>query len=311
MNTMKWLIRRELWEHKGMFLWAPIVVALVMILFMSVSSTHMGIHFYGSDATGAEQQAVTAHTIAGSYMASSVPLFAMLGFIVFFYCLGALYEERKDRSILFWKSLPISDDMTVLSKVLAALGMAPLITVAVAVVTSLVLVVILGISMTIKGTPIFGLVLSDPAFYLAPLEVLGLVPVYFLWALPTVGWLLMVSSWARSKVFLWAVGVPLIAIVIIKWAHFQFGGGLDGDWLIHNVIARGLGGLIPGSWVFFDHTAPEQLAINAQAQRGLSLLPVFVESWKTLGRPSVWIGAAVGVAMIFAAIRLRRSRDES
>src|SRR3546814_20822192 len=47
-------------------------------------------------------------------------LVVVLGFVVFFYCLGALYDDRRDRSILFWKSLPVSDASTVLSKVFSA-----------------------------------------------------------------------------------------------------------------------------------------------------------------------------------------------
>ena len=303
MNTMKWLVRREFWESKGMFLWAPVVVALVMIVFMGLSTINAGVHFSGMDATGAEQQAITARMIAGSYMASSMPLFLMLGVIIFFYCLGALYDDRKDRSILFWKSLPISDQQTVLSKVAVALGMAPLITFVVAIATSLVLVAMLGVSLAVKGTPIFGLVLREPAFYLAPLEVLAFLPVYALWALPTIGWLLMVSSWARSKVFLWAVGVPLLAIVIIKWVNFQLGAGWSSDWLWRNVIAaRGLGGLIPGIWFYFDPVAPEQMLMRAQQPSGLSLLSVLTDSWKTLAGPSVWTGAVAGIAMIAVAI---------
>ena len=55
----------------------------------------------------------------------------MLGFVVFFYCLGSLYDERKDRSVLFWKSLPVSDRDTVLSKALSALVVAPTLAIAV------------------------------------------------------------------------------------------------------------------------------------------------------------------------------------
>jgi hypothetical protein len=27
MKTMKWLIKREMWENKGMLLWTPVVIA--------------------------------------------------------------------------------------------------------------------------------------------------------------------------------------------------------------------------------------------------------------------------------------------
>ncbi|UUZ49351.1 hypothetical protein LP420_02935 [Massilia sp. B-10] len=68
------------------------------------------------------------------------------------------------------------------------------------------LLLIVGIVFAVTGANLFGLILSNANFYLAPLRLIGLLPVYLVWALPTIGWLMMVSAWARSKVFLWAVG---------------------------------------------------------------------------------------------------------
>ena len=321
MNTMKWLVRRELWEYKGMFIWAPVVVGVVMMVFMGISATHLTTHLGGSDASSVAQQAEMARMMAHAYMASSAPIVMMFSVIVFFYCLGALHNERADRSILFWKSLPLSDHMTVFSKVVTALVVAPLIVLAVATVTSLVLLVILVAGLAFKGINVAGAVLGEPSLYLSPLTVIALMPVYFLWAVPTVGWLLMVSSWARSKVFLWAVGVPVLAIVIIKWADFQFGTEWNVDWAIRNVIGRSLGGLFPGSWMYFEHLRPDRVIAYSQSQEAagvmhttnfesLDLASILAQSWGTLAGPSVWIGAAAGAAMIFAAIRLRRSRDD-
>lgn len=71
------------------------------------------------------------------------------------------------------------------------------------------LLLIVGIVFAVTGANLFGLILSNANFYLAPLRLIGLLPVYLVWALPTIGWLMMVSAWARSKVFLWAVGTLL------------------------------------------------------------------------------------------------------
>ncbi len=132
-----------------------------------------------------------------------------LGFVVFFYCLGSLYDERKDRSILFWKSLPVSDRDTVISKSLTALFVGPLIAIAFALVLSLLVLFSLMVLAAFHGLNLFGLVLGDKNFYLVILQILSFIPVYVLWALPTVGYLLFVSSWAKTKPFLWAVGVPV------------------------------------------------------------------------------------------------------
>ncbi|MGZ8304721.1 MAG: hypothetical protein ACXW2U_19610, partial [Telluria sp.] len=240
------------------------------------------------------------------YLAASAPLFVMLSVIVFFYCLSAMFEERRDRSILFWKSLPVSDQQTVLSKVVIAMCVAPLITIAVATFASVLILLLTCAALAFRGINLFGVVLSTPQVYLAPLQIVGLLPVYALWALPTVGWLLMVSAWAKSKVFLWAVGTPVIAIIIVKWANTLMGVGINADWFIQNVVARGLLGLVPGAWFGFEQISPVLLT----AGRQIDTTSVFLQSWMTLAGPSVWVGAIAGAAMIFAAMRLRRWKDE-
>jgi ABC-2 type transport system permease protein len=333
MKTMKWLLRREFWENKGSMFWAPIVVGALMIVLIGgavvygatlgnfhnevtrvhedgkvtvVSSTHRSIS-EAYQSLPAEKRKEAGEMISSSYLAISAPLFLALSVISFFYCLGALNEERRDRSILFWKSLPISDAHTVLSKVITATLVAPLITIAVATFVSLLLLLIVGVSAAFHGINMFGEVLSNGNFYLAPFQLLGMLPVYALWALPTIGWLLMVSAWARNKVFLWAVGTPLITVLIIKWADFLLGAGIKIDWVMHNIVARGLLGLIPGGWLP-DAKVDPSLMTNGQNTAVIG--EVFKQSWLTLTGPSIWIGAIAGAAMIVVAIRLRRWKDE-
>lgn len=322
MKTMKWLVQREFWEHKGAIFWAPIVVAGAIVLFIGGSIMYaisMGkfggqITINGREANmtmafnslSPQDQEMFVNAMSTGYMAAAAPLYIMLSVVVFFYCLSAMFEERRDRSILFWKSLPVSDQQTVLSKVATALIVAPLITIAVASFASVLILLITCAAMAFNGINLFGAVLSSPQVYLAPLQVFGMLPVYALWALPTVGWLLMVSAWAKSKVFLWAVGTPVIAIIIIKWAEKLLGTAMNADWFIQNVVARGLLGLLPGAWFGFEQVQPELLT----AGRTMDFGNVFAQSWMTLTGPSVWIGAIAGGLMIFAAMRLRRWKDE-
>jgi ABC-2 type transport system permease protein len=260
------------------------------------------------NAIPAAERAQVIDVVSNVYLATAAPLYLMLSVVVFFYCLGALYDERRDRSILFWKSLPVSDPQTVLSKVLTALCVAPLITIAMATFTSVLLLLIGGLVLAVNGINLFGDVLSNPAVYLAPLRVLGLLPVYIVWALPTVGWLLMVSAWARSKVFLWAVGAPLIAMVIVKWVEVLFGIDMNLHWFGQNVLARGFVGLFPGIWLPLDHVPTSTMV---QGDHGVvDMASVFLQSWKSLGSPHAWLGALAGAAMIYAAMRLRRWKDE-
>ena len=318
MNKMKWLIRRELWEHKGMLVWAPAVVA-ALIAAMASLALFMGrnISFnHDGDASQLGQVAIEGHMrdkivdgMAQTYMAAALPLYLMLGFLVFFYCLGALHDERRDRSLLFWKSLPVSDRMTVLSKAVLALVVAPLITTAIAMVLSLFVVLCACAVLLMHGTNLFGGLLATPEFYLTPLRVLGLLPVYLLWALPTVGWLLLVSSMARSKVFLWAVGTPVVASLLLLWAERSLNLAVNANWFIEKIVDRILLGVVPGSWFLFEMHSEgvTSLADHQQLFQPNTLLAV---SWNTLGSASAWLGVAAGVAMLAGAAWMRRRREE-
>lgn len=321
MKTMKWMLRRELWEHKGAFFWAPLVIAAAMVIFIGggfaysmafASPEHIQIDGQSMVSVEGVPNALRykiAHAVATGYLGIAAPLFMVLTVVVFFYCLSALHDDRRDRSILFWKSLPLSDRDTVVSKVVTALLVAPLITIAIGVATALVLLVIGMLTAASKGLNLFAPVLMDPALYLSPLYLLGFLPLYILWALPTVGWLLLVSSWARSKVFLWAVGAPLVLLVVLTWFNFMVGQvsniAIDTRFIGEQIIARALGGLVPGVWLSeVDGTRFSQM------EQGLDAMLLLGESYRTLASPGVWLGAIAGVAMIYGAIRLRRWRDE-
>jgi len=327
MNTMKWLLRREFWEHKGGFVWAPLIAAAIMVVLVAgVVGYGIGADkFHGDSITlrvdGQEVQRTqmsalaTGHTrtemanvAANNYMAVGAPIFIVLPVVAFFYCLAALYDDRRDRSILFWKSLPISDTTTVLSKLLTALVLAPAITIGIASAAAFVILLLAGIAVSAQGVNLFAPVLSNINLYLSPVYLLAMIPVYVLWALPTAGWLLLVSSWAKSKVFLWAVGVPLIVAVLLKWLDYMlalYGTTINADWIINNVLETMLLGLVPGAWFMDGGTA-----LPVRAQHGADMLSLLGASWGSLARPEAWVGAAGGVAMIVAAIRLRRWRDE-
>jgi ABC-2 type transport system permease protein len=317
---MKWLLRREYWEHKGAIFWAPLIVASIMCILIAAilalgfsADGVLSVSYEGAqrsmgsvaESISPDQKSRLVDMMTHGYMFIAAPLYFLFSFIVFFYCLGALYDERRDRSILFWKSLPISDGLTVLSKVAMAAVVAPLITIAIATVSSLFLLFVFSIALASKGIHVFGDVLSAPSLYLAPVQLVALIPVYLLWALPTIGWLLMVSSWARSKVFLWAVGAPLMSLALLSGANSLFQFHWNTSWFAENIVARGLFGLVPGAWFSFAGVTHEHLSQHA------AVAEIFTQSWSTLASPQVWVGVVAGAAMIYVAIAMRRWREES
>ena len=326
-NTMKWLLRREFWEHKGSMFWAPLIVGSLLVVLLGCTITygimqhgipaHVTINGHTLDHARLDQilpdetKLMVAKIATGMYLGASAPLFAILTGVVFFYCLGALYDERRDRSILFWKSLPVSDPMTVLSKAVTAMVVAPAITLVLAVAASLALLFIACLALSTQGLNLFASLLASSDLYLSPLRLAALLPVYVVWALPTVGWLMLVSSWAKSKPFLWAVGVPVVALVIIKWINAAL-ENFSGQTLLlahyaSDVVARILGGIVPGIWFTFQ---PGLQSAMHPATDGFDMSGVVTQSYLSLAGTDAWIGVAMGVAMLVAAVRMRRWRDE-
>jgi ABC-2 type transport system permease protein len=224
---------------------------------------------------------------------------------VFFFCLGSLYDERKDKSVLFWKSLPVSDTETVLSKAFMALVGAPLMTLGIGLATSVVLLLVLCVFAAIGGLNLFG-VLAESATYLAPFEIAAMIPVFVLFALPTVGWLMLVSAWANRVPFLWAVGLPVMTGVLITWMEAIFNFGWNVEWFWQNVVGRGLGSIVPGIWFAFTDVGHNIGNHGNEA----NMMELVGASWRVLGTANLWIGVVLGAAMIFGAIRMRRWRDE-
>ena len=327
-HKLQLLLKREFWEHKGGFFWAPLVAGAISLLLTTMAiivaevvarramadgelNIDDQVQINGLDLgalTGRlepEHMQQLADGIDMSlFMSASWP-FIVLGFVVFFYCLGALYDDRKDRSVLFWKSLPLSDRDTVVSKALSALVVAPLVATAAALVTMVGFLLLISLVVLAHGGNPYTLVWGPGS----PLEVvaklIAAVPVYAMWALPTVGWLMLCSAWARSKPFLWAVMIPVFAGIFVAWFDIMNLFNLDTAWFFQHVVARSLLSVFPGFWL----TASDSLQINGPDAVGdiLSLS----HTYSVLKSPQLWIGAVAGIAMLVGAIRLRRWRDDN
>ncbi|KFN44658.1 hypothetical protein [Arenimonas oryziterrae] len=316
MNTFKWLMKREYWEHKGGLFWSQIVVGGLMVLMMGITfmvalgtGKMQGMHVNGTEmhslaeAVTPEVQVKMVEGISTVFVGSAAPLFIVLSFVLFFYFLGSLFDDRSNRSVLFWKSLPISDRDTVLSKLATALVVAPVISLVIATIVGLLITILMLGSLAVAGVNLFGPVFSTARTYTLPLEFFASLPVYMVWALPTAGWLLMISAWARTKPFLWAVGIPLVTGGLLSWTNAM----LDLNWkleILWRAIGRLLLSVVPGSWSFLINDPGR---IQADALDHGSPLSA---AWAVMTTPEMWIGAVVGIAMIVVAVRLRRFRDE-
>lgn len=320
MNTFPTLLKREFWEHKGGLLWAPVVVSGILLVF-ALGSLLLGLAFKGSalkmngehivvdgQLIDAAIQAKIASGMVFAALPSMAPLAGMLALVLFFYALGSLYDDRKDRSVLFWKSMPVSDSATVLSKLASMLVVAPLITAAIGGLLGVVLVLVAAASMSVFGAGILGTVLATPDLYLTPIAIVAMVPVYALWVLPSIAWCMAVSAWAKRAPFLWAVGLPLGVAILLSWQEAMFDASLGARWFWENVVGRFFGSFIPGLWFAFGG---EWTALDGFKPGQSGVMEIVAKSYATLASPSLWIGLAVGAALVTLAIRLRRWREDA
>ena len=319
LQTFKMLLKREYWEHRGGFLWAPSIVGAIAIVFTLlgvVASTVMLRNAVSKGEVDLENVKIGVGAGSEAGFAGDVALLGGIGmvsivlvFVVFFYALGSIYDERKDRSILFWKSLPVSDTQTVLSKLAWALILAPLLTMAIGLVVGAALWLISWLAMVVNGVPGASALLTEAHPFRLIFQLLCAVPVYALWALPTIGWLMLCSAWARSVPFVWAVVAPLLACIFVSWLDVLPGIEIPHDKIWYAVAFRGLLSMIPASW----YLSPGMEHVRDSAIHGPEELARSIElgsSLHALGTADLWIGAILGAAMVYGAIRLRRWRDE-
>ncbi len=241
---------------------------------------------------GAEKR----HAIYGMAMASFTFIqLAVLGVVIFFYLLDALLGERKDRSILFWKSLPISDTEVVTSKVLTALVLAPLYVLAVSAVTQLAFGIVWFLRMG-QHFPANLLVPFDGATWLqVQAGFLALVPAVLLWYLPIAGYLLLVSVWARKNAFLWA---------ILHWLALEM---IEGLLMQSHHVASFLARRFVGA---FQVMGMDNFRTGG-SEAGPSLGEFVSHVAKVFTSGEAWLGVLVAAGLFIAVVRIRRYRDDS
>ena len=320
-QKLKLLLKREFWENRS-FLWAPAITGIIATTFALIGMIIATIFIQRAKSEGNFHEAfsVDGEPVGQALGAIGTGIFAngmslailVTIFVVFFYALGSLYDERRDRSVLFWKSLPVSDGLVVLSKALWALVLGPITGMAVGVLIGLAVWLLAGAAMALNGVPgVSGYFTGFNPFHVIG-QLFGTLPVYIAWSLPTVGWLMLCSAWSRRFPFLWAVLIPLLGCAMASMTGLIFSAVTGAEFphgsLWYVVVLRGLCSLIPGTWYVkaADATEIMSMAQDGHAAAKLDLM----SSWQAFGTLDLWIGAAAGVAMIVLATRLRRWRDE-
>jgi ABC-2 type transport system permease protein len=288
-RLMYWSLRRELWENRSIYI-APLAAAAVVLVAFLIGMIALPGHRMSTvmalNPAKQRAQIVLPYDIAaGLIMATAF-------FVGLYYCLDALQSERRDRSILFWKSLPVSDLTTVLAKASVPFLLV-LLSFAITVATQLIMLLLSTLVVWGSGMSAALLWRQLSLSHMWLMMLYHLVTVHALWYAPIYGWLLLVSAWARRAAFLWAT-LPLLAIGFVEKIAFN---------TIHFA-----------HWLAYRFSGPE--AFNFSGSPGLSAetagvpmnMITSVDPGKFFSTPGLWIGLAVAAAFLYAAARLRRYR---
>jgi ABC-2 type transport system permease protein len=299
------LVRRELWEHRAIFV-TPLVIGTIVtlgtltaLMFVGEFQNELNLAIFGAQNVAGEFERRAALT---AFFGGTSWLFLLgLGVLTVFYALDALYAERKDKSILFWRSLPVTDAETVVSKLVTAVLVIPAIAIAGIIVTHLVNLVITSVWVASKGGSAGTLIWGSVPFFDNWMATILVIYASAIWMSPFLGWFLFVSAWTKRAPFMVAflplVLIPMIEGIFLRSAHFA-----EAVW--------GRGAKIPlfatdiNVEEFFDedslHLSEEMVSLLAHIDLGR-----FFSSVDT------WIGIVVCGLLTTAAIYVRRYRDES
>jgi ABC-2 type transport system permease protein len=282
-RPLYWSVRRELWENRSIYV-APVAVAAVVLLGILVGSINLHGVAHLVTTLDASKRAIAL----GVPFEGAAAIIVIASFVVaFFYCLGALQGERRDRSILFWKSLPVSDLTTVLAKAALPLAVLPVVTFLVIVATQLIILLASLAIMPTIGLPATTLWTQFPVLN-TWLDLAYILICLALWQAPIWGWLMLVSGWARRATFLWAVGPPL-AIVIFERLAF-------GTAHVEALLRNRFGGALTE-------------AFTARIDgNGVSIDSGYIDPIKFLSSPGLWTGLVVAAALFAAVVWQRRYR---
>jgi ABC-2 type transport system permease protein len=281
-RPMYWSVRRELWENRSIYI-APLAVAVVFLFGFLISLVHLPDKMRAALTLDPMQQ---REIIERPYNMAALLLMGTYLFVAVFYCLDALQGERRDRSILFWKSLPVSDLTTVLSKASIPFVILPLLTFAITIATQWIMLLLSTAALLGNRQSVAMLWSQLPMFQMSLMLLYHLLAVHSLWYAPFYGWLLLASAWAKRAPFLWAA-LPLFAVGIVE--KIAFNTSYFGALLANRFSGGPSGGTFTGRDIAMDPI--------------MQLTP-----GKFLTSPGLWLGLAITAAFLVAAVRLLRQQ---
>jgi len=276
LRPVYWSVRRELWENRWIYV-ALAVAAVLFLLGFTISVLHLG-HY-----SHMESPSYLRQSLAAQYELAPAMIMGAAIIVSIFYCLEALYGERRDRSILFWKSLPVSDVKAVIAKLAIPILILPLISFVITVATQLLMLVISSVILAGSGVNIVDLWREASSVRVPAIWLYHLVTVHGLFYAPLYCWFLLISAWAPRAPFLWAFLPPFVVYGVERIA---FNTTYFWNMLHYRLIG-------PGEGMSNEH---HQDFVS-------TLIPHHF-----LSTPGLWSGLLVAAVFLYLTVQLRRSR---
>ena len=299
MNTLKALIRRELQEHKWGFVYLPWIVGAFMSLV--VVMVYLGLtevnteNFKFSTDVFADSEVVQSMkeatfeqrraAIKAGLLVLGFPLVIALGFAILAYSLSTFFDERKDKSIIFWRSLPVSDSFTVFSKLIVALVVSPLLVIPALLFLHLVSVTAGSIYFAVSDiVPFTWAWQAYP--WLDWIRVIFSLWMQSLWSLPIITWIMLAGAYSRKPVV--AAILPPVVVVLVEGVSLSSSVFLDS--LFERVQPWSRASSFPKEY--------ESLGVAE-----LSDIPLL------FGMTEFWVGILVSSVFIYLTIYFRSKSD--
>jgi ABC-2 type transport system permease protein len=296
MNRFVWLVRREVWEHKAIWM-APAIVIGCLFLLMLTSQVHLGFNVGTSMVNLPAKSQIVLHQLA--YTIVAMIIFFVMGVIAFFYSIDSLYADRSDRSVLFWKSLPLSDSETVLSKFATGAVLIPVVAMLGALVAQLLSGGAIMARLAMEGHAA-GYWLHPQALAGGATAALIVCVTVALWYAPLIAYLMLASAWAPRAPFLWAV-LPPVAATIVEAMVLET--STLRDFILRRLL--GVADLISSHGPKSDPQSLPELIERLQRFDVAGRLRDFYAS------PELWLGLVAAALLLTAAMWVRRYRDEN
>ena len=281
-RPMYWSIRREIWENRSIYL-APLIVAAVVFFGSMIATLWLPTKLRNLPPEPAKQHS----TITKPFSFAPAPIMLASLIVGAFYAIDALYGERRDRSILFWKSMPVSDTTSVLAKMAIPIIVMPCIALILSFIVFYALILAGTLWLMMNGmSP--GRLWAEVHFLSGPIVMTYGLFAHALWFAPLYAWLLLISAWAKRLPLLWVVLPPMgIAMFEKMVSNTQYFCGFMKYRLIGGMGRMFQNGGETGNVEYLSQLAPGRFLIT----------------------PGLWLGFLFAAACIAAAIRLRHNRE--